>query len=44
MSNDYNLERFVDAQRTDYSIALAEIKRGKKKSHWMWYIFPQVLD
>jgi len=43
MSNDYNLERFVDAQRTDYSIALAEIKDGKKKSHWMWYIFPQVL-
>ena len=43
MSNDYNLERFVDAQRTDYSIALAEIKGGKKKSHWMWYIFPQVL-
>ena len=43
MSNDYNLERFVDAQRTDYSIALAEIKGGKKRSHWMWYIFPQVL-
>ena len=43
MSKEFNLERFVDAQRTDYSIALAEIKRGKKKSHWMWYIFPQVL-
>ncbi|HEY2726444.1 MAG TPA: DUF1810 domain-containing protein [Parafilimonas sp.] len=43
MSNDYNLERFVDAQEKDYPIALSEIKRGRKKSHWMWYIFPQAL-
>jgi uncharacterized protein (DUF1810 family) len=43
MPNDYNLERFIDAQRTDYAIALTEIKRGKKESHWMWYIFPQLL-
>jgi len=43
MPNDYNLERFIDAQRTDYAVALAEIKSGKKESHWMWYIFPQIL-
>jgi uncharacterized protein (DUF1810 family) len=43
MSTDYNLERFIDAQRTDYAVALSEIKQGKKESHWMWYIFPQVL-
>jgi len=43
MSNDYNLERFIDAQRSDYAIALSEIKQGRKEGHWMWYIFPQVL-
>ena len=37
-----NLERFIDAQRTDYAIALSEIKNGRKQSHWMWYIFPQI--
>jgi len=37
-----NLQRFVDAQQKDYDIALAEIKQGKKRSHWMWYIFPQI--
>lgn len=36
------LERFVKAQEADYEIALKEIKKGKKKSHWMWYIFPQI--
>lgn len=43
MSNDYNLERFIDAQSADYTTALEEIRGGKKQSHWMWYIFPQVL-
>ena len=43
MEDQYNLERFVDAQQSDYATALSEIKKGKKKSHWMWYIFPQVL-
>ena len=43
-SNDtYNLERFVEAQEAEYNIALNEIKNGKKETHWMWYIFPQVL-
>lgn len=36
------LERFVNAQHNSYNQALAEIKRGKKQSHWMWYIFPQI--
>jgi len=43
MNNDYDLERFVEAQQSDYAIALSEIKSGRKQSHWMWYIFPQVL-
>ncbi|WP_345955941.1 DUF1810 domain-containing protein [Mucilaginibacter sp. PAMB04168] len=42
MSNEQNLKRFLDAQETDYAIALSEIKNGKKRSHWMWYIFPQI--
>ena len=36
------LNRFIEAQQRDYATALAEIKNGKKQSHWMWYIFPQV--
>jgi len=36
-----NLQRFLDAQETSYKTALKEIKNGTKKSHWMWYIFPQ---
>lgn len=36
------LERFLKAQEYDYEIALAEIKSGRKQSHWMWYIFPQI--
>lgn len=38
----YNLERFKRAQQQDYAIALREIRNGRKRSHWMWYIFPQV--
>ena len=36
------LDRFLDAQRGDYAVALAEMRRGRKTSHWMWYIFPQI--
>jgi uncharacterized protein (DUF1810 family) len=36
------LERFKKAQKGDYEIALNEIKSGRKRSHWMWYIFPQI--
>ena len=39
---DYNLERFVQAQTTSYATALSEMKSGAKRSHWIWYIFPQV--
>lgn len=42
MTDDFDLERFVAAQADSYDIALAEIKRGEKRSHWMWYIFPQI--
>lgn len=42
MGNEYTLKRFIEAQETHYPIALAEIKNGKKRSHWMWYIFPQI--
>lgn len=37
-----NLDRFLKAQEKDFDIALSEIKKGQKKSHWMWYIFPQL--
>lgn len=39
-----NFERFINAQTTSYEIALKEIQNGKKSSHWMWYIFPQIKD
>ncbi len=38
----YNLKRFVNAHRNVYASALKEIQAGKKQSHWMWYIFPQL--
>lgn len=37
----YNLSRFVQAQGHDYDQALSEIRAGRKRSHWMWYVFPQ---
>jgi uncharacterized protein (DUF1810 family) len=36
-----NLDRFVEAQQSVYDQALAEVRRGSKRSHWMWFIFPQ---
>ena len=42
ISDPYDLDRFVRAQAPDYERALSELRAGKKKSHWMWYIFPQV--
>jgi uncharacterized protein (DUF1810 family) len=42
MSNDpWNLARFIEAQQGEYEAALAEIRAGRKRSHWMWYVFPQ---
>lgn len=37
-----DLQRFKDAQRNDYEQALQEVKSGRKCTHWMWYIFPQI--
>lgn len=37
----YDLNRFLQAQQADYERALSEIKSGRKRSHWMWYVFPQ---
>jgi uncharacterized protein (DUF1810 family) len=37
----FDLSRFVQAQEDSYEVALAEIKAGRKDSHWMWYVFPQ---
>ena len=40
----YDLDRFKKAQAEDYATALEEIKRGRKESHWIWYIFPQLKE
>ena len=37
-----SVERFIDAQKEDYDMAFREISKGKKRNHYMWYIFPQV--
>ena len=42
MSDPFDLQRFVHAQERDYERALAEVRSGRKRSHWMWYVFPQV--
>ena len=39
---NYEISRFMKAHQSDYQRALSEIKNGKKVSHWMWYIFPQM--
>src|SRR6201985_2151071 len=39
---DAMLEKYLKAQRSVYARALAELKAGKKQSHWMWFIFPQI--
>lgn len=38
----HDLSRFIEAQRDSYTPALAEIRAGHKRTHWMWYIFPQI--
>jgi uncharacterized protein (DUF1810 family) len=42
MADPFNLERFLDAQASTYETALAELRAGGKRSHWMWFIFPQM--
>jgi uncharacterized protein (DUF1810 family) len=41
-NDPYDLDRFVRAQTADYERALSELRAGEKRSHWMWYIFPQI--
>ena len=40
--DQYNLNRFLEAQMTTYGGAMLEIARGRKEGHWIWYIFPQI--
>ena len=42
MSDQFNLERFVEAQEGVYEQACAELRAGRKRSHWMWFVFPQI--
>ena len=42
MPDPYDLQRFLDAQEGTYETALAELSAGSKRSHWMWFIFPQL--
>ena len=42
MADPFDLERFVDAQRDLYSDVVAELRAGRKQSHWIWFIFPQM--
>jgi uncharacterized protein (DUF1810 family) len=39
---DNSLKRFTEAQENSYTMALSEIQQGRKQSHWMWFIFPQI--
>jgi len=41
-ADPYDLQRFVSAQRGIYEQALAELRQGRKASHWMWFVFPQI--
>ena len=41
--DQYNLNRFVEAQLVTYEIAMLELAQGRKESHWIWYIFPQIV-
>ena len=42
MDDPHNLQRFVDAQAPVYAQVLAELRAGSKRSHWMWFVFPQI--
>jgi uncharacterized protein (DUF1810 family) len=41
-NDPYSLSRFINAQETIYESVLAELRSGQKRSHWMWFIFPQI--
>ena len=42
MTDPYDLNRFIEAQEAVYERALSELQNGRKKTHWMWFIFPQI--
>lgn len=42
MPDPFDLQRFVDAQRSLYADVRAELAEGRKRSHWMWFVFPQL--
>lgn len=42
MKDPFNLQRFIDAQKGAYTDALDELRRGRKVTHWMWFVFPQI--
>jgi uncharacterized protein (DUF1810 family) len=42
MADSHDLQRFIEAQDTVFERALAELRGGRKRSHWMWFIFPQI--
>jgi uncharacterized protein (DUF1810 family) len=42
MSDPFNLQRFSDAQQPVYETVRAELRAGQKRSHWMWFVFPQI--
>jgi uncharacterized protein (DUF1810 family) len=42
MEDPYNLQRFVEAQAPRYAEVRAELRRGRKTGHWMWFVFPQI--
>lgn len=41
-TDTYNLQRFINAQESTFDVARAELLAGQKRSHWMWFIFPQI--
>ena len=43
MTDKYNLERFIKEQQRDYTTAYAELSQGRKRSHWSWWIIPQIV-
>jgi len=42
MSDDFNLQRFLSAQEPVFDTVLSELRSGRKQSHWMWFVFPQI--
>ena len=41
-ADPFDLQRFVTAQATAFASALEELKKGRKRTHWMWFVFPQL--